>query len=429
MKTRRLGAVAVCAFLMATFLYSSAAAEKRVALVIGNGDYRYAGLLPNPRNDAEDVGVQLRAIGFETIVGLDLDQGGMQDRMIAFARAARDADVAMFYYAGHAMQFGGVNYLMPTDVKLTDEVDLRRMTRVDEVVEDIKQAKNLRILVLDACRDNPLAEEFKRSIARTRAVQVSQGLARIESSQGMIVSFATQSGRTAADGAGRNSPYSAAFLKHINSQEEIGTIFRHISDDVYAATGRSQLPEISISVVGEFYLRGRKEPHVESAPAAASSPALGEAAQAWAATRETTSPAVLEAFVRRFGDTVYGDMARARLDEVHKQAALAPARSPAAEVAPSPAAGGGVRCPQENGAHSIDGTRATVIVFRNSGSRAVQIYWIDYGGERKFFRSLGPGERHVQPTYMTHPWIVIDAARNCVGFYMPDATTREYVLR
>jgi uncharacterized caspase-like protein len=426
----RFGVMAVCGLLMAPFMYSPAVAEKRVALVIGNGDYRHAGLLPNPRHDAEDVSVQLRAIGFETIVGVDLDQHGMQDRVIAFARAVRDADVALFYYAGHAMQFGGVNYLMPTDVKLTDEADLRRMTRVDEIVEDIRQAKSLRVLVLDACRDNPLAEQFKRSIGKTRAVQSPQGLARIESSQGMIVAFATQAGRTAADGTDRNSPYSTAFLKHINAQEEIGTIFRRISDDVYAATGRSQLPEISISVVGEFYLRGRVEQRAQPTPSDAPGSALGEAAQAWAATRETTSPAVLEAFVRRFGDTVYGDMARARLDEVRKEAILAPARSPAAEPGPpSAAARGGVHCPEEVGAHSVDAKRATVIAFRNTGSGTLQIYWIDYGGERKLYRALGPGERHVQPTYMTHPWVVVDAARNCVGLYMPEATTREYVLR
>jgi uncharacterized caspase-like protein len=200
-------------------------ADKRVALVIGNGAYKNAVHLPNPRNDAQDVAASLARTGFETIVGLDLDKAGMDEHAIQFARMARDADVAIFYYSGHAMQFAGVNYLMPIDAKLTDEADLRRMTRVDDIVADLQQAKNLRILVLDACRDNPLADELKRSIGLTRAAAMQHGLAKIDSPQGMIVAYATQAGRTAEDGRGRNSPYTTAFLKHIQEQEEIGTVF------------------------------------------------------------------------------------------------------------------------------------------------------------------------------------------------------------
>src|ERR1019366_5238586 len=168
----------------------------------------------------------LKRSGFETILATDLDKTAMDAGTIQFARAARAADVAMFYYSGHALQFGGVNYLAPIDAKLTDEADLRRMVRVDEIVSDLQQAKNLRILVLDSCRDNPLAEELKRSIGTTRALPLQRGLAKIDSPQGMIVAYATQSGRTADDGNGRNSPYTTAFLKHIQEQEEIGTRYR-----------------------------------------------------------------------------------------------------------------------------------------------------------------------------------------------------------
>jgi caspase domain-containing protein len=234
-----------------------ALAEKRVALIIGNGDYRSAPTLPNPRNDAADVAASLRRTGFETDVGFDLDKAGMDAATIRFARAARDADVAIFYYSGHALQFGGVNYLMPVDARLTDEADLRLMLRLDGVVADLQQARNLRILVLDSCRDNPLAETLKRSIGTTRAAGMQRGLARIDAPQGMIVAYATQSGRTADDGDGRNSPYTRAFLGNIESVEEIGTIFRRISADVYNATQQKQLPELSLSFIGEFYLNGR----------------------------------------------------------------------------------------------------------------------------------------------------------------------------
>jgi hypothetical protein len=232
-------------------------AERRVALVIGNGAYRHAGTLPNPRNDAADTAAALKRVGFETIVGLDLDRAGMEDAVIRFSRTAREADVAMFFYAGHAMQHGGINYLMPVDARLLDEADLRRIIRVDEVVADLQQAKNLRILILDACRDNPLAEEFKRSIGSTRAAPVQRGLAKIDSPRGMIIAYATQAGRTAEDGRGRNSPFTTAFLKHIEAPDEIGTVFRRITSDVYETTKRTQVPELSLSLIGEFYLRGR----------------------------------------------------------------------------------------------------------------------------------------------------------------------------
>jgi uncharacterized caspase-like protein len=139
-----------------------------VALVIGNGDYQNAPRLPNPVNDAVDVAAALKRDGFETIVATDLDKNGMEEASIRFAKAARAADVALFYFSGHAIQFAGVNYLAPVDLKLTDEADLRRMVRVDEVLSDLQQAKNLRILILDSCRDNPLAEQLKRAVGTTR---------------------------------------------------------------------------------------------------------------------------------------------------------------------------------------------------------------------------------------------------------------------
>lgn len=140
------------ALLAATFVSSPSAAERRGALVIGNATYKNAATLQNPRNDATDVADTLTRIGFETIVGLDLDKVGMEDKEISFARAVRDADVGLVYYSGHAMQFGGNNYLMPVDATLHDEADMRRLVRVDDIVADLKQAKNLRILVLDSCR-------------------------------------------------------------------------------------------------------------------------------------------------------------------------------------------------------------------------------------------------------------------------------------
>jgi uncharacterized caspase-like protein len=215
------------------------------------------------------------------------------------SRAAHDADVALVYYSGHAMQFGGSNYLMPVDAALHDQADLRRLTRIDDIVADLKQAKNLRILVLDACRVNPLAEELSRSMELTRGPPIDRGLARIVAARGMIISYATQAGQTAADGQERNSPYTMAFLKNIESPDEISTIFRHITADVDTATQSKQLPELSLSVVGDFYLKGRPDLTASPQPTAPLVQPTNEAAQAWAAAQGTTSQAVLESFIKR----------------------------------------------------------------------------------------------------------------------------------
>jgi chemotaxis protein histidine kinase CheA len=197
----------------------------------------------------------------------------------------------------------------------------------------LTQAKNLRILVLDACRDNPLAEELNRSLQGNRAFSTDRGLARIIPPSGMIISYATQAGRTAADGRGRNSPYTTAFLKNIEATQEIGAVFRHITADVYTSTQGRQLPELSLSLIGDFYLKGPAE-LVATAPdnprILATLPSVettDEGARVWTVMQNTTSIAVLEDFIRQFGTTPYGSLARARLDEMKNQAREAGARA------------------------------------------------------------------------------------------------------
>ncbi len=395
-------------------LATPALAEKRVALVIGNGAYQNAPRLPNPRNDAEDVGMALKRSGFETILRVDLDKAGMDEAAIQFSRAARTADVAIFYYSGHAMQFAGVNYLMPVDAKLTDDADFRRMARVDDIVADLQQARNLRILVLDSCRDNPLAEQLKRSIGTTRAVSVQRGLAKIDSPQGMIVAYATQSGRTAEDGSGRNSPYTAAFLRHIEAQEEIGTVFRRISADVYEATARTQLPELSLSLIGEFYLRGRLEITLPAAPPTADPCAA--AADHWKSAEAIGTVAAFEDHLARFNNCPFAGLARARLENLKKNmAAAAPPVRPPVDA---------LKCAEERGARSIEGKQATTMLFQNNRASPVRIYWLDYQGQRKLFAEVAPGRQHVQRTYITHPWIVTDDTERCFALYMPEPTQR-----
>jgi uncharacterized caspase-like protein len=302
-------------------------ADTRVALVIGNGAYVATAQLPNPSHDAEDVAASLRRSGFEVLQGIDLRQADMQDLTIRFARAASRADVAMFYYSGHAMQYNGVNYLMPVDAVLADEADLKRFVRVDDIINDLQQAKNLRILVLDSCRDNPLAETLKRSA--TRAASVGRGLSKVEAPRGTIVSFSTQSGQVAADGSGRNSPYTTAFLKHIEEPQEIGDVFRDISSDVYDSSGKTQLPELSLSIIGKFYLNGPVSVTVApAAPQAAPRADPCAAAEAhWKAADGIGTMAAYEDHLARFPNCMFATLAKARVEGLKQKVAVAPSGS------------------------------------------------------------------------------------------------------
>ena len=317
-----------CALLvvLATLLFCGAAvpalADNRVALVIGNGAYLHAPHLPNPTHDAEDVAAALKRNGFETILGTDLDQAGMQNAAIRFARAARTADVAVFYYSGHAMQYAGVNYLVPVDAELRDEADLRRMARVDEILADLQQAKNLRILVLNSCRDNPLADDLKRSIGVSRSASIGRGLARIESPDGTIVSYSTQAGRTAEDGSDRNSPYTAAFLQHIEDKDDIATVFHRIGATVYQETQGKQVPEISISFFGEFYLNGKLQ--ITVAPASPSAPAdsCATAESHWKSAEAIGTVEAYQDHLARFPQCTFAELAKARIEDLKSKVAV-----------------------------------------------------------------------------------------------------------
>jgi len=381
-------------------LQDAHATDKRVALVIGNGAYVNAPRLPNPPNDAQDVAGALKRAGFEVVLGIDLDKTAMDDAQIRFARAARDADVAMFYYSGHAMQMNGINYLMPVDAKLTDEADLRRMARVDDIVADLQQAKNLRILVLDACRDNPLAEDLKRSIGRTRGVAIARGLAKIDNPQGMIVSYATQNGRTAEDGTGRNSPYTAAFLRNIELQEEIGTVFRRVAAEVFAATRQTQLPELSLSLIGEYYLKGRSAaggapPIPAPAPVPADPCAAAEAH--WRSADAIGTQAAYDDHLRRFANCTFAGLARAKMAALQR-----PAPAPPPQPAPPPVAAGGFLF--------ADSDRRSLTRAELSGLTTAQLRIARneiYARKGRFFRDQQLAAYFARmPWYKPHAWDV-----------------------
>ena len=220
-------------------------AAERVALVIGNSAYRNAEELPNPRNDATAIAEALARTGFEVDLQTDLDQLGMQHALRDFGRKAEAAEVALVFYAGHGVQVAGENYLLPVDAALERERDLLyEALPLNLVMEEIAQAQKVGLAIVDACRDNPLAEQLRRTLGPIRSRLVGDGLARMENlPSDTMIAFATRPGEVAVDGAGANSPYAAALLEHLEEPGvELNLLFRKVRDTVLVNTAYRQEP-------------------------------------------------------------------------------------------------------------------------------------------------------------------------------------------
>ena len=249
---------ALCGLMLIALSVNAAAAETRVALVVGNSAYKNTSLnLNNPKNDAQDVAAALRTLGFEVIVAVDATKRDLDLAMTQFGRAATNADAALFFYAGHAIQYQGRNYLLPVDADLEDEVSLRfQTTSLDDVRAAVERASGVKIMILDACRNNPIVDTLKRRMmGMNRGLDLTRGLARIDRAEGIIVAYATAADEVAADGQGRNSPFSAALIKHLQEPGlEIAKMFRRIAADVVETTHGRQRPEIYVSLIDEYYI-------------------------------------------------------------------------------------------------------------------------------------------------------------------------------
>ena len=306
----------------------AALAEKRVALVIGNSGYQHTPKLANPKNDASDMAAALKKHGFQVIEGLDLDKPAFDRKVRDFAAALKGSDAGMFFYAGHGLQVAGQNYLVPIDARAEDVDALEfEMVRVDTVHRIMERQTNTNILFLDACRDNPLARNLARAMG-TRSAEIGRGLASVESGVGTLISFSTQPGNVALDGTGRNSPFAGALVKHLVApKEDLSAILIDVRNDVRKETQNKQVPWEHSALTGRFYFN----PIAPAAVPAIVAPArLSEAAEAWGVAERTNTILALEAFIRRFGDTYYGDLAKVRLAEL-KQAEAAKQAADAAK--------------------------------------------------------------------------------------------------
>jgi hypothetical protein len=296
---------ALCGCLLLTCSAGDARADRRIALVVGNAHYNNPSLvLSNPKNDAEDVAAALRSLGFEVVQAIDTNKRDMDLSMAKFARLATDSDAALFYYAGHALQYQGRNYLMPVDAEVEDEVSLRyQMMPIDDVRAALDRASGVKVMILDACRNNPVADSLRKKLSGdNRGLGGVRGLARIDKTQGTVIAYSTAADDVAADGQGRNSPFTTAFLKRLQEPGlEIEQLFRRVAADVNSATGGRQRPETYVSLLSDYYLNQTDR-------------------IAFDGIKDSADPAVLRDFVNRFPTSSFASDARYRIQHIEIEA-------------------------------------------------------------------------------------------------------------
>jgi uncharacterized caspase-like protein len=309
----------------------SALADKRVAFVVGNSEYKNVSALPNPVNDAAAIAQMFRKASFDVVESRhDLSNYEMRRALRDFTEKARDADVAVIYYAGHGIEVDGSNYLIPVDAALDRDTDAYdEAIGLDRILQAIEPAKQLRLVILDACRDNPFAKTMKRMVASR---SLGRGLARVEpATANTLIAFAAKGGSTASDGNRQNSPFTAALLKYLAQPGlELGKAFRLVHDQVMNATDNKQEPFV-------YGALGGNDVALVPAPAAAppvvgANPNADNRADYELAERVGTKEA-WDFFIATHPTGYYTDLARAqrnkRAAEEARLAATDGARQPA----------------------------------------------------------------------------------------------------
>jgi len=300
----------------------AAQAQDRVALVIGNSKYINANGIPNAVNDARAMSRALRDIGFIVADGYDLSRDRMERQIREFLRKSEIAQVALFFYAGHGLQVDGRNYLLAVDAKLEAASDLAFETiGLDNILEGLDGASRTNIIILDACRNNPFAQNFASRLGAGRSVTVLSGLAGYSNlGTGTLIAFSTAPGAVALDGNGSNSPFTKALARHVRTPGlEVRQMLTRVRAEVAAETRGKQIPWDNSSLLGEVYLAGlgkTTEPQrVDVAPAV---PAPAADDLLWEAIKSSSVAAVFDEFVNKFPTSSHARDARQRADELKK---------------------------------------------------------------------------------------------------------------
>lgn len=307
---------------------AEAQTDKKVALVIGNSRYANEAALTNPQNDAEDMAEVLSRIGFKVMVKFDLDYNSLRNALMEFTQLADQAEIAAVFYAGHGIEMSGINYLIPIDARLDNESQIAfQALSLDLVLNAVNGASRLRIVFLDACRNNPFLKKLQSRPGANRSA-LGRGLAPIEPNEGTVVAFAAKGGTTASDGSERNSPFTKALLKHIVQPGlDVDFMLRHVRDDVMKDTGGRQEPfkygslpaeNLTLAETGEVAAQRRKtgEGAAQAAGQNAVRSETDKARVAWEAVSTSNNRTDMETVVRMFPGTVYADLAQARIAKI-----------------------------------------------------------------------------------------------------------------
>lgn len=291
----------------------AAHAERRVALVIGNSAYKSAVRLANPANDAALVGGMFKNAGFDWIdTRTDLNAAEMRRALRDFGGRARGADVAVIYYAGHGIELDGANYLIPIDAALeTDSDVLDETVALDRALFAVEPAKQLRLIILDACRDNPFAKTMKRTVA---ARAIGRGLAKVEpTSPNTMIAFAAKAGSTASDGDSRNSPFATAIVERLPTPGlDLRKAFGFVRDDVLKNTGYKQEPYVYGSLGGDDVPLVPTKP-VVTAPQASPQDAVR---RDYELALQIGTREVWAAFMAQYPDGFYASLAKGQLNRI-----------------------------------------------------------------------------------------------------------------
>jgi uncharacterized caspase-like protein len=305
---RLIRCVAVTAFLTLT-IATNAQADKRVALVLGISNYRNVPRLANPDSDAAAISDIFKQVGFDVVeLRRDLGVSEMRKAVREFAVTAADADMAVVYYAGHGMEVDGVNYLIPADAKLLSDFDVEdEAVPLDRILQAINPARRLRLVILDACRDNPFYKTMRRS---TGTRSVGRGLARVEpTTADTLIAFAAKAGAVAGDGDGAHSPFATALLNHIVTPGlDLRLAFGRVRDDVLKSTGRRQEPFVYGSLGGQTVaLVPQVVPPVDP---------NAEARRDYELAAQIGTKEAWNSFLSARGSGVYANLAHAALDKL-----------------------------------------------------------------------------------------------------------------
>jgi hypothetical protein len=311
----------IAAMTAAAFLVSAdaALADKRVAFVVGNGAYKNVAPLPNPAVDAKSMAKVLRNVGFDVVEGTNLTRDKMTEKLLDFGKKAEGADVAVFFYAGHGIAVNGINYLLPVDADLKSEMDVKlgAAINVDLTLEQTMSDAKVKLVFLDACRDNPFAAKI-RSAKATRSVSVQSGLAEMKSGEGTLIAFATGPGQTALDGeAGTNSPFTRALVANIAAPGvEIQQAMTKVRAQVNEETGKNQLPWGHTNLIGTVYLNPAGAPAAADAtntPAAPTGPTSEVELEFWRSIKDSNKVEELNAYLQSYPNGQFKSLALTRI--------------------------------------------------------------------------------------------------------------------